>query len=206
VTRRLLSALAAAALLLAGCRSAPAVRQPSPAEADLLAAKADGRVARFLSGESEGAFAAVAVFDADVFAYRSALLDRLGIPALNVLGNTAILLLDGTAVVPLLSEPSVRKVRYLCRQGRLPRIDPLFEMELLRSFGEGREDEPVSFMARFLEEPGKNEAAAVEAAGFGVVTRAGNVWVLQGPFSSLHRLLDLDELIYYSEPSKQKKM
>jgi hypothetical protein len=123
---------------------------------------------------------------------------------LNTFGNTAILQLNSPDILPLLKEPSVKKVFYLCRQGALARLDTPFELDLLRRFGDGKEDQPVPFLIRFRQPPEEMDEALVEGAGFAVRVRTGFVWVVEGPLRGLPRLLESDRILFYESASKAR--
>jgi hypothetical protein len=98
----------------------------------------------------------------------------------------------------------VKRIFYLCRQGALARLDPSFEMDLMRRFGEGREDEPVSLLVRFRGSPDDKDKSFVEAAGFVIDARTDSAWVVTGPLRFLQRLLASDRIIYYEGASKAR--
>ena len=203
MTRRLAAFLLIAALFLpAGCKEEKPKVLLTAEDNAILREKADEKIGTIITGNLPALFAGLVVFRSDAFMYQSQMLDRANISVLNVFGNTAILLLNSPDIPPLLKENSVKKVHYLCRQGPLARFDPSFEMELLRRFGEGKEGDPVPFFIRFGEPPNDKDGKFVEAAGFTIETRAGFVWAVAGPLTSLYRLLEYDRIIYYEKASK----
>jgi len=134
------------------------------------------------------------------------MLDRHELSVLDSFGNAAIVLLNSPDIPPLLKEPSVRKVYYLCRQGPLARIHPAFLMGILRQFGEGKETETANFLVRFRDLPQEKEEKFLEAAGFTISSRAGVVWSLSGPFTSLPLLLEDNRILFYEGASKARTM
>lgn len=206
MTRRLVALLAAALLTLPACREERARPELSQQDEALLARKADAKIGTIIRENLPTLFAGLVVFRSDVFLSQSAMLDERGLSVLNAFGNAAIVLLRSADIPPLLQEESVRKIYYLCRQGPLARFHPTFELDLLRRFGEGREEEPVSFFIRFREVPGEGDRQAVTAAGFRVEARAGAVWTVVGPLTSLPRLLENDRILFYEGASKARTM
>jgi hypothetical protein len=193
----LFPALFLAAALLAGCAGAgPAVLDR--AREDLLAAKADRLLAAEVRKGERDAFAVIAVFRKDVFLGQSSMLERSSIPILDELGNAALLLVRPGEVLPLLSDPSVAKATWFGPQGRLARLDPSLELELLDRFGKGTEGKERLILARYRSVPEAKEVKAAESAGFKVVSRTGPNLVLSGPMSGIPGLLN-DEWIIYLE-------
>jgi len=117
------------------------------------------------------------------------------------MGRAAILLLTPGQIVPLLKDPSLRKAAWFGPQGRLARLDPSLEMELLTRFGAGTEDRDVDLLLRFVDVGGAKEERLVAAAGFRVVTRAGPSWVVTGPMAGLPKLLESDGITYIEKAS-----
>lgn len=199
--RRFRALVLIAFLFLPGCKEEKSRVELSPEERDLLRAKADDTIGAILAERKEAPFAGLVVFDSDAFLTQSRMLDQANIPVLNVFGNAAILRLKGPEILPLLKERSVKKVHYLCRQGGLVRLDPEFEMYVMRRFGDGKEDEPVPFDIRFRDAPDEKDAKLVEGAGFTVRSRTGYVWTVAGPLRQLPRLLDSDRINQYETAS-----
>lgn len=206
MTRRFLPLLAAALLLLPACREERARPELSPQDEAVLATKADEKIGTIIRENLPSLFAGLVVFRSDVFLTQSALLDERGLSVLNAFGNAAIVLLRSADIPPLLHEESVKKIYYFSRQGPLARFHPAFEMDLLRRFGEGKEEEPVSFFIRFREVPGEEDRQALTAAGLRVDARAGAVWTVTGPPTALPRLLENDRIIFYEAASKARTM
>jgi len=202
--RRLAALLFIAVIFLAGCKEEKPRVELTPADKELLRTKADEKIGIIITENLPALFAGVVVFGSDAFVSQSHRLDQANLSVLNMFGNAAILLLNSPDIPPLLKEPSVKKIHYLCRQGALPRLDPAFEMDVMRRFGEGKETEPVALFIRFREPPGEKDEKLVEAAGFTVQTRAGTVWVVTGPLRYLARLLESDRIIYYEAASKAR--
>ncbi len=117
------------------------------------------------------------------------------------MGRTAILLLSPGQIVPLLKDPSLRKAAWIGPQGRLARLDPSLELDLLARFGAGTEDRDVNLLLRLVDVGGAEEERHVVAAGFRVVTRAGPNWIVAGPMSGLPKLLESDRIIYIEKAS-----
>jgi hypothetical protein len=145
----------------------------------------------------------VVVFDSDAFVYQSRMLDQANLSVLNMFGNTAILLLNSPDIPPLLKERSVKKIYYLCRQGGLVRLDPSFEMDVMRLFGEGKGDASIDFLIRFRDAPDEKDEELVEAAGFTVRSRTGSVWTVTGPLRHLPRLLESDRINSFGNASNR---
>lgn len=192
------------AVVLAACREERIKLAPQTEE--LLRTKADARIASLIAQPDAPRFAAIAVFRADVFLYQSELLERLNVTVLDARDNVAVLLLDNEVTAPLLAEPSVRKVRYLCAPMLLARFHPQFLMDMLRRFGSDRENEPVPFFVRFREPPTDKDVKAVQEAGYAVSAREGSVLVVSGPLTGLPRLLENNEIVYYEGASKLRMM
>jgi len=206
LNRRVLILAAALLVLLPACREDRPKPVLTPADEALLAEKADGKIGIIIRENLPSLFAGLVVFRSDVFLSQSAMLDERGISVLNAYGKAAILLLNSPDIPMLLRQDSVKKIYYLSRQGPLARFHPAFEMDVLRRFGEGKESDPATFMIRFRELPGEGDAKVVEAAGFRIDTRAGPVWVVTGPLTSLPRLMENDRIIFYEGASKARTM
>ena len=187
--------------LASGCTFGEKRRTFSPADADLLGAKADPRLRKEAETGGTEPFAAIAVYRNDVFLHQSEALGKSSLTVLNEMGRTAILLLSSGQIVPLLKDPSVRKAAWIGPQGLLARLDPSLELDLLARFGAGTEDRDVNLLLRLVDVGGAQEERHVVAAGFRVVTRAGPNWVVAGPMSGLPRLLESDRIIYIEKAS-----
>lgn len=202
MTRRFAALLLVSLFILPGCKEDKPRAELSPEDKALLSAKADEKIGIIITENLPALFAGVVVFDSDAFVSQSGMLDRANISVLNMFGKTAILLLNSPDIPPLLKEKAVKKIFYLCRQGALVRLDPSFEMDLMRRFGEGKEDERIDFLLRFRDPPDEKDDKLIEAAGFSVQARTGLVWVVAGPLRRLPRLLESDRIIYYEAASK----
>jgi len=203
MTRRLVLAILAASLLFAGCKEDRPRPVLSPADSEILYAKADEKIATIITENLPALFAGLVVFRSDAFVSQSHMLDQANLSVLNMYGNAAILLLNSPDIPPLLKEPSVKKVYYLCRQGALVRLDTSFEMDIMRRFGEGKENEPVTFAIRFRDPPDEKDTALVTAAGFTIRSREGIVWAVSGPLRGIPRLLESDRIGSYESASSQ---
>lgn len=168
----------------------------------ILREKADEKIGIIVRENLPALFAGVVVFGTDAFLSQSAMLDRANISVLNMYGKTAILLLNSPDIPFLLKDPTVKKVYYLCRQGGLARLDTPFEMDLMRRFEKGLDAEPFPLLVRYREIPEKKDEDLLRAAGFTVRSKAGAVWVVEGPPRFLYRLLESDRIIYYEGASK----
>jgi len=199
--RSLALLLLAAALLPAGCPSAGKRASLPAAEEELLAAKGDARLLTAVREGGRDPFAAIAVFRRDTFLGQAAMLEQASIPILDEFGKAAILLLSTNQVVPLLKDPSVRRLVWFGPQGLLARLDPSLEMELLSRYDSGAEGKDVSILVRFRDVPGEKEEREAAAAGFRVVSRVGPNLVVSGPISGLPRLLESDRIIYMEKAS-----
>ncbi|MEK6779019.1 MAG: hypothetical protein AABY80_05050, partial [Candidatus Deferrimicrobiota bacterium] len=201
MTRRFAAFLLIAFLLPAGCKEEKPKVLLTAEDNAILREKADEKIGLIITQNLPALFAGVVVFSSDAFMYQSQMLDRANISVLNVYGNAAILLLNSPDIPPLLKEPSVKKIHYLCRQAGLARLDPAFEMNLMRRFGEGQGDDPFTLLIRFREPPDEKDETLIEGAGFTIMDRTGLVWTVDGPPASLYRLLESDRIIYYEKAS-----
>lgn len=186
-----------AAAIFAGCTGA---RPPvlDRGQEEMLVAKADKLLAAEIRKGEPDAFALIAVFRRDVFLGQSAMLERSSIPILDELGNAALLLVRPAEVLPLLSDPSLVKAAWFGPQGRLARLDPSLELELLDRFGKGTEGKERLILARYRSVPEAKEVKAAEGAGFKMVSRTGPNLMLSGPMSGIPALLT-DEWVIYLE-------
>jgi hypothetical protein len=201
--RRLLSILLLAVFLplVSGCLFGEKRRTLSPQDAELFRAKGDERLRKEAETGGTEPFAAIAVYRNDVFLDQSEALGRSSLTVLNELGSTAILLLTPGQIVPLLKDPSLRKVVWFGPQGLLARLDPSLELDMLTRFGAGTEDRDVNLLLRFVDVGGAEEERHVVAAGFRVVTRASPTWVVTGPMAGLPKLLESDRIAYIEKTS-----
>ncbi len=151
-------------------------------------------------------FAAIAVFRDDVFLDRSESLQRSSLTVLNELGNCVVLLLRPGQIVPLLKDPSLRKLAWFGPQGLLARLDPTLELDMMSRFGAGTEDRDVDLLLRLVDVGGSNEERHVTAAGYRIVARAGPTWVVAGPTAGIPKLLESDRVIYIEGASKARIM
>ncbi len=206
MTRRILLLALLIALLLPACREERQRPELTPEDEAILKEKAGGKIDLIIRENLPALFVGIVVFRSDVFLTQSAMLDRRELSVLDSFGNTALVLLNSPDIPPLLKEESVRKVYYFCRQGPLARIHPAFLMEILKQFGAGKETEVSHFLIRFRDPPHEKEGKFVEAAGFTVDSRAGYVWSLSGPLTSLPLLLEDDRIMYYEGASKTRTM
>jgi hypothetical protein len=192
----LLLFLLAAALLSSGC---PAGSKPitlPEADEKLVTSKGDPALLAAVRENGKEPFAAICVFGRDVFLGESAMLERSSITLLNEFGNAAFLLLRPAEVLPLLREPSVRRVAWFGPQGRLARLEPSLELDLLSRYGKGSEGKETQILARYRNVPGEQEERKAEAAGFRILSRGGPNLVLSGPLSGVPKLLADDWVIY----------
>ncbi len=187
--------------LLSGCLFGEKRRAFSPPEEDLLRAKADPRLRKEAEAGGSEPFAAIVVYNNDVFLEQSEALGRSSLTVLNEMGRTAILLLSPGQIVPLLKDPSLRKAVWFGPQGLLARLDPSLEMDLLARFGAGAEDRDVNLLLRFVDVGGAEEERHVVAAGFRVVTKAGPNWIVTGPMTGVPKLLESDRITYMEKAS-----
>jgi len=206
MTRRILLVAILLLLLLPACRDDRKRPDLTAEEEAILKEKADEKIGLIIRENLPALFAGIVVFRSDAFLTQSEMLSRRELSVLDSFGNAAVVLLNSPDIPPLLKEKSVRKISYLCRQGPLARIHPAFLMEVLNRFGEGKETVPTSFLVRFREMPQEKEEKFVEAAGFTVASRAGVVWAVSGPLTSLPRLLEDDRIFFYEGASKARTM
>lgn len=212
--RRIGLLLLAALLLIPACKEEEREKPVlSPEDKELLRTKADEKVGIIITENLPALFAGIVAFDRDAFAYQSYMLEQANISVLNSFGKAAILLLNSPNIPPLLREKSVRKIHYLCLQGALVRLGTTFEMELMRRYGAGTENEPVTFTVQFKDPPdtkerekGRKDTKLVESAGFAIRNKVGNAWTLEGPISRVYLLLEYEGIQSYELESKRKKM
>jgi len=177
----------------------PAKRPPLPeAEVKLLAAKGDPALLATVQEGGTDRFAAIAVFTRDTFLWQSAMLEQSSFTLLNEFGNAAILLLRPDDVLPLLKDPTVRRLAWFGPQGRLARLDPTVELDLLSRYGKGREGQDLALLVRYRNVPGEAEERRAVAAGFRILSRGGPNLVVSGPVSGVPLLLS-DEWVIYIE-------
>ena len=188
--------LLTAAALLAGCFGAtPYV--PTKDDDDLLNAKgADKALYEAVCKGETDPFVLIAVFRKDVFMSHSSALEQSFIPVLSEFGNAALLLVRPHEVLPLLKDPSLKKAAWFGPQGRLARLDPPLEFDLLDRFGKGAESNHVAILTRFRSPPKAAEEKAVTAAGFQIIAKEGPTFMISGPVSGIPKLLDHDWVIY----------
>ena len=206
MTRRILLVATLLLLLLPACREDRKRPDLTAEEEAILKEKADEKIGLIIRENLPALFAGIVVFRSDAFLTQSEMLSRRELSVLDSFGNVAVVLLNSPDIPPLLKEKSVMKISYLCRQGPLARIHPAFLMEVLNRFGEGKETVPTSFLVRFREMPQEKEEKFVEAAGVTVASRAGVVWAVSGPLTSLPRLLEDDRILFYEGASKARTM
>ncbi len=202
--RRLSAVLVVCALALFACREER--RELAPKLEELLRAKADDRIASLLKEPDPPSFAGIVVFRSDVFLHQSDMLERNGISLLDSFDNVAILLLDARVTPPLLADDSVRKVRFLGPPTALARFHPAFLLSVLRLFGTGKEDEPVTFFIRFGKFAAGSDLKALQDAGFTVKSLDDAVLTVSGPPARFPRLLEIDRIIYYEGASNLRTM
>jgi hypothetical protein len=188
--------LAMALPLACGCLFGERRPTLSPADEELLAAKADPRLRKEAEAGGREPFAAIAAYRNDVFLHQSEALGKSSLTVLNEMGRSVILLLSPGQILPLLKDPDLRKASWIGPQGLLARIDPSLELDLLKRFGEGTEDRDVDLLLRLMDAGGEGEERRISSAGFRIVTRAGPNRVVAGPMSGLPKLLEIDRIIY----------
>jgi hypothetical protein len=185
-----------AAILLAGCPGIGSRGVLPPDEEELLFAKGDPALLAAVRQGGTEPFAALAVFRGDAFLRHSAKLEQSSIPILNEFGRAALLLLRPAQVIPLLRDPDIRRIAWFGPQGRLARLDPSLELDVLSRFGAGTEGQERSLLLRWKDVPGEPEERSVAAAGYRIDSRAGPNLVVAGPLSGVPKLLGIDRIIY----------
>ncbi|MGZ8460758.1 MAG: hypothetical protein ACXWW2_10045 [Candidatus Deferrimicrobiaceae bacterium] len=192
--------------LVSGCLFGEKRRTLPPQEAELFRAKADERLRK--EAETGGAepFAAIAVFRNDVFLEQSESLQRSSLTVLNEMGNVVILQLRPGEILPLLKDPSLRKLAWFGPQGLLARLEPSLELDMMARYGAGTEDRDVDLLLRLVDVGGANEERHVTAAGYRIVTKAGPTWVVTGPTARIPKLLESDQIAYIEGASKGRIM
>jgi len=178
----------------------------SPTETELLGAKGDDRLRKTLESGETDPFAAIAVFRSDVFLDQSEALVASPYAVLNKMGNCAILNLSPGQIVPLLQNPSLRKLAWLGPQRRLARLEPSLEIAMLSRFGAGTEGNDFDLLLRFIDVGGAEEERHVAESGFRIGIRAGPTWVVTGPMSGIPKLLESDRIIYIEGASQARTM
>jgi hypothetical protein len=206
MTRRILLFVALLVLLVSACKEEQLRPELTAEDEAILALKADKKIDLIIRENLPALFAGLVVFRSDVFLSQSAMLDRRELSVLDSFENAAVILLNSPDIPPLLKEKSVRKIYYLCLQRRLARLHPAFLMGILKTFGEGKESVPSHLLVRFRDMPQETDTQFVEAAGFTIESRAGFVWSLTGPLTSLPRLLENDRIVFYEGASKARTM
>jgi len=203
LARRLASLLLLAVFLplACGCLFGEKRRALSPSDEELHVPKADPRLRKEAETVGTEQFAAIAVYRNDIFLHHSEALGKSSLTVLNEMGRAAILLLSPGQIVPLLKDPSLQKAAWIGPQGRLARLDPSLELDLLSRFGAGTEDRDVNLLLRLVDVGGASEERAVIAAGFRVVTKAGPNWVVAGPMMAIPKLLEYDRINYIEKAS-----
>ena len=201
--RRLSSLLLLAVFLplVGGCLFGEKRRTLSPADEELLGAKADPRLRKEAETGGSEQFAAIAVYRSDVFLHQSEALGNSSMTVLNEMGRSVLLLMSSGQIVPLLKDPSLQKAAWIGPQGLLARLDPSLELDLLTTFGAGTEDRDVNLLLRLVDVGGAGEERSVVAAGFRIVTKSGPNWVVTGPMMGLPKLLGIDRIIYIEKAS-----
>ncbi len=184
------------AALSHGCLAGSGRLALPEADEKLIAVKGDPALLAAVQENGSDPFAAIAVFGRDVFLGESAMLERSSITLLNEFGNTAILLLRPKEVLPLLRNPSVRRVAWFGPQGRLARLDPSLELDMLSRYGKGLERKEMTILVRYRNVAGEREERLAEAAGFRIITRGGPNLVVSGPAAGVPKLLSDDWVIY----------
>jgi len=181
-----------------------AKRAPLPeAEEKLLATKGDPALLAAVRQGGNERFAAIAVFARDAFLWQSSMLEQSSFTLLNEFGNTAILLLRPDDVLPLLKDPNVRRVAWFGPQGRLARLDPSLELDLLSRYSKGREARDLALLVRYRNVPAETEERKAVAAGYRILSRGGPNLVVSGPASGVPKLLS-DEWVIYVEKASEK--
>src|SRR5512139_1053111 len=194
--------LLSAAFLFAGCPAGGKRAVLPSAEEELLRAKGDERLLDAVREGGTDPFAAIVVFRGDAFLRHASKLEQASIPLLNEFGNAAILLLRPGQVVPLLTDPDVRHIAWFGPQGRLARLDPSLEMDVMARYGDGTGGKDRDLLLRCRDVPAEAEERSVTAAGYRIVTRAGPNLVVSGPYGGLPKLLANDRIIYIEKASK----
>jgi hypothetical protein len=185
----------ALALLAPACAGPKRAIVP-PADRTLIDAKGDPHLLAAVEENRSEPFAAFAVFTRDAFLGQSAMLESSSITLLNEFGNAAIVLLRPAQVLPLLRDPSVRRIAWFGPQGRLARLDPSLELDLLSRYGKGTERKEIAILARYQYVPADAEVRHAADAGFRIAARAGPNLVLTGPASGVAALLSDDAVVY----------
>ena len=192
--------------LLSGCPKGPALLSLPPAVDRQVTQKGDLLLRNALLQNSPFPFAIVARFKAPVFPYQTELLADAGIPPVETVGSTALLVATAGEITALFEAPSLLGIRYLGNQASLVRLHPAVEIEILRAFETRTESAPINFLIRFDSPPEERETRSVVAAGFVIETRNGPTWTVKGTIENLPALLTLDEIIYIEIASKARKM
>jgi hypothetical protein len=196
-----LPVIVAIMLMASGCLFAEKRPTLSPADDELLAAKADPRLRKEAKTGGSDPFAAIAVYRDDVFLHQSKALGESSLTVLNEMGRTVILLLSSGQILPLLKDPALQKAAWIGPQGLLARLDPTLELDLLTRFGAGTEDRDVNLLLRLVDIGGAGEERQISAAGFRVVSKAGPNWIVTGPMTGLPKLLEIDRINYIEKAS-----
>jgi len=196
--------LVAALLVASGCRSGEKRKTFSPQEAELLSAKGDDRLRKVAESGETDPFAAIAVFRSDVFLDQSEALAASSYTVLNEMGNCVVLNLSPGQIVPLLQEPSLRRLAWFGPQGRMARLEPSLEIAMMSRFGAGTEKDDVDLLLRLTDVGGAAEERHVADSGFRVETKAGPTWIVTGPMAGIPKLLESDRIIYIEGASQAR--
>ncbi len=185
-----------AAAFLSGCPLSPTRPVLDATDESLLEAKGDMALGQAVRNGGKEPFAAIVAFRESVFLGQSSMIDRASLTLLNEFGNAAILLLRPSEVIPLMKAPSIVRIAWFGPQGRLARLEPILELDLLDRFGKGTDGKELPILARFRSIPQETEERRVEEAGFRILSREGANLVVSGPASRLPRLLDIEWIVY----------
>jgi hypothetical protein len=194
------------AFAVSGCPGdATLLKLPPPLER-LLADRGDPMLKNALLANSPLPFAVIVRFRTPVFPDQAEMLSDAGIPPVETVGKTALIVATAREISSLIESPAVEKIRYLGSQSSLARLHPTLEIGLIRIFEEGREKDPVDLLIRFRSPPDAREERLLTAARFAIVTRAGTTWSVRGTARDLPALLTIEEIIYFEAASKTRVM
>ncbi|HEY3490908.1 MAG TPA: hypothetical protein VGK27_12420 [Candidatus Deferrimicrobiaceae bacterium] len=194
------------AFSVSGCPGDATLLKLPPSLERQLTDRGDPILKNALLANSPLPFAVIVRFRTPVFPEQAEMLSDAGIPPVETVGKTALIVATAREISSLIESPAVEKIRYLGSQASLARLHPTLEIGLIRIFEEGREKDPIDLLIRFRSPPDAREERLLTAARFAIVTRAGIIWTVRGATLDLPALLTIDEIIYYEAASKTRVM
>lgn len=136
-------------------------------------------------------FVVIAIFDRDTFANYNEFVSDLGIPKMNEFGRTLLLLVAPRDVPKLLKMDGLKELHYLSTSIELTRLDPTFEIQMLRRLDGEKTPTDVDLVVRFRSVPTPEAKSVLEKTGL-VVTPSddGESWSVRGPLRALPSIME----------------